>query len=106
MTGGWDGHLVIECSRAVATDVAATMLELKPSEVSKTDIADATGELANIIGGNIKALLPAYTDLSLPQVLVPTSGRVRFPATRSLCRIDATWDGGPVSVRLLHLCPD
>jgi hypothetical protein len=31
-------------------------------------VADAFGEIANVFGGNIKALLPAHVGLTLPAV--------------------------------------
>lgn len=42
------------------------------------DIADALGELANVLGGNLKALLPEGSTLSLPSV-APSAGPVPAP---------------------------
>ncbi|MCU0705946.1 MAG: chemotaxis protein CheX, partial [Fimbriiglobus sp.] len=38
------------------------------AEVTPAELADALGELANMVGGNLKALLPDGCRLSLPSV--------------------------------------
>jgi hypothetical protein len=37
-------------------------------EVGALDLVDAFGEVANVVGGNLKSLLPTQGQLSLPQV--------------------------------------
>jgi chemotaxis protein CheX len=70
------------------------------------DVADAVGELANMIGGNIKGLMPGPSVLTLPVV---ASGRFGVTprevssadAPRSVVevsRMDAVWRGDPVQV--------
>jgi chemotaxis protein CheX len=68
MTGAWEGAVTLRCSPLLARTVAATMYELQLGEPSDDQIHDALGEVANVVGGNIKALLPGPTHLSLPIV--------------------------------------
>src|SRR5262245_14915283 len=80
VTGAWDGHVVVSSSRNAAVGVAAAMLQMEPDEVTDADILDAAGELVNVIGGNVKSLLPQPSNLSLP--ITSDSGRhVRYPGT-------------------------
>jgi chemotaxis protein CheX len=39
-----------------------------PAELGCQDVCDAWGELVNMVGGNLKALLPPPTALSIPDV--------------------------------------
>ena len=66
ITGAWDGSVSLNCTEALARRVASGMFGEAPDRVSPEDIQDALGELANIIGGNIKPLFPAPNRLSLP----------------------------------------
>lgn len=63
-------------SRVQLTAAAGTVAELTraflrmdPTEpVQEADLADAFGEMANVFGGNIKALLARHVEVALPQV--------------------------------------
>ena len=49
------------------------------------DIDDALGELANVVGGNVKAVLPGPSALGLPEVGVRPRRRPRRPAASTSC---------------------
>ena len=53
----------------MSREIAGRMFSIAPEEVKEDDIRDALSELANIIAGNVKALLPAPSHLSLPTYL-------------------------------------
>ncbi|MGH8492535.1 MAG: chemotaxis protein CheX [Moraxellaceae bacterium] len=65
--GAWNGSLVVCCSRQLAQRVASTMFQCDEEEMREALWSDALGEIANIIGGNIKAMLPAPSQLGLPR---------------------------------------
>ena len=49
--------------------LARALLRIDNTEsVSPEDLVDAFGEVANVVGGNVKSLLPAHAVLSLPTV--------------------------------------
>jgi hypothetical protein len=54
--GPWSGTVTVACSPRLATMITAQMFEVAPAEASHDDIVDAVGEIANMIGGNVKAL--------------------------------------------------
>lgn len=67
-TGAWDGAVTLEVSADFAREAAATMFGMDASQASVSDTRDAIGELTNMTGGNVKALLPEPCRLSLPTV--------------------------------------
>jgi len=67
--GEWSGRAALTTSTPVAHDLARALLGMEPDEeVSDLDLVDAFGEVANVVGGNLKSLLPTQGTLSLPQV--------------------------------------
>ena len=68
-TGDWNGAVVVTCDDRLGREAAAAMFGNEPADVSGDEIADAVGELANMIGGNVKPLLPGAATLSLPTVI-------------------------------------
>jgi CheY-specific phosphatase CheX len=76
--GPWRGRVTVSCSEQLATTITAQMFEMDPAETTKAELVDAMGEIANMIGGNVKALLPGPSKLSLPlvyhgQAITPTA---------------------------------
>ncbi|MEQ1502435.1 MAG: chemotaxis protein CheX [Myxococcota bacterium] len=64
--GAWDGRVEVWLSDADARRVATAMFGEEP--IGEPELVDAIGELANITGGNVKALLPEPCGLGLPAV--------------------------------------
>src|SRR5207244_3759452 len=89
VTGAWRGHVVVRCSAAASRNAAAALLGVELDDVTPDDVTDALGELANIIGGNVKSLLPEPCALSLPHVLV--HGESGYPQVMEVCGLEATW---------------
>ncbi|MGI5169986.1 chemotaxis protein CheX [Spirillospora sp. CA-253888] len=99
VTGAWDGHVVFTCSRAASLRAASALLGVPADEVTDDDVADAVGELVNVIGGNVKSLLPDGCLLSLPHVVTgEAAGSGRWPAAVEVCRLEGVWDTEPVAV--------
>lgn len=68
VSDAWTGAVQLECSGDFGRLAAGRMFSTDPTLVSDVDLRDAMGELTNMIGGNIKSLLPAPSHLSLPEV--------------------------------------
>lgn len=66
VTGEWDGDIVIACSMRIAQWVATQLLQIPIEEITSDDVSDALGELANVVGGAVKSLMPQPSTLSLP----------------------------------------
>ena len=94
VSGEWHGMVSVELPTGVAEEVTRRMLCV--DEAFDEDVADAVGELVNMIGGNVKSLMPGPSVLSLPVV---AAGRVARPSDSvEVCRLDAVWAGTPLLV--------
>jgi hypothetical protein len=67
ISGAWHGVVEIRLDEALSIQVAAAMFRCAADQVDDARLRDALDEVANIIGGNIKALLPAPSRLSMPE---------------------------------------
>jgi chemotaxis protein CheX len=68
ITGAWEGRVLLACAQALAREAAGRMFGVPPGEVTAEQVHDALGELTNVVGGNVKALLPGMSRLGLPTV--------------------------------------
>jgi chemotaxis protein CheX len=100
ISGSWTGHVVYASSEAAARKAAAAFLAMGEDEVSPEDIADVLGELANIVGGNVKAMLPQGALLSLPQVVLAPETATKYPNAQRISGLYGVWEGEPVSVSM------
>lgn len=100
ISGSWHGHLVCACSQGAARRATAAFLATEPDEVATEDISDVLGELANILGGNVKAMLPQGCFLSLPTVVLAPQTASYFPLAERVSGLYGSWDGEPVSISL------
>jgi chemotaxis protein CheX len=98
LTGAWNGHVLVCCSAEAARQAAAAFLGMTPDEVAAEDVTDVMGELANIVGGNVKSMLPPATAVSLPHVV--TGAGSRFPMTRRICELAGAWLDEPFSISM------
>jgi chemotaxis protein CheX len=100
ISGSWTGHVVYASSTEAARKAAAAFLALETSEVSQEDVSDVLGELANIVGGNVKAMLPPGCFLSLPQVVLASESATKYPNAERVSGLYGVWDGEPVSISM------
>jgi chemotaxis protein CheX len=93
VVGPWNGSVVITTARTTAEQLSRCLLKQHaPPVIDVEDVEDALGELANVVGGNVKAVLPGPSALGLPEVgSAPAAG----PDT---CRVDLLWRGQSLSI--------
>ena len=102
ITGPWRGAVVVTCDEPTAEALTECLLRARPPAViDAEDVADALGELANVLGGNVKAALPGSSTLGLPR-----TGPIP-PAARpdDLCRVDAQWRGQSLTITVQGAAP-
>lgn len=58
--------LVLECSEKMASAAARCMFGLEQEDLAPRDLADAVGELVNILGGNIRCLISEDATIGIP----------------------------------------
>ncbi len=68
INGDWKAELRVIASRGLAESIAQSMFGAEPSELSEEEVLDALGEIANVIGGNVKGIVDQECSLSLPCV--------------------------------------
>jgi chemotaxis protein CheX len=100
ITGSWTGHVVYASSMVAAKNAAAAFLAMGADEVSPEDLSDVLGELANIVGGNVKAMLPPGCFLSLPQVVLAPETATTYPSASRISGVYGLWEGEPVNVSM------
>ncbi len=100
ITGSWNGVVVYASSTTAARRAAGAFLAMGEDEVSTEDLSDVLGELANIIGGNVKAMLPAGSLLSLPQVVLASESASKYPGAQRVSGLYGRWEGEPVSISM------
>ena len=103
IVGPWTGSVVLTCGRETALALTRALLrEHAPEVLEEEDVDDALGELANVVGGNVKAVLPGPSVLGLPEIgATPPPGR-----EADACRVDVLWRGAPLTVRVQSVPTD
>jgi CheY-specific phosphatase CheX len=101
ITGEHSATVAVQVPHALASRLATSMFALDGSEPSAEDLQDALGEIANITGGNIKALLEGECSLTLPVVIEGSSYRVRVPGGEVVNRVQFECDGLPFVVSVI-----
>ncbi|WP_104524328.1 chemotaxis protein CheX [Blastococcus atacamensis] len=102
VVGPWTGSVVLTTGRATAEALSRALLrESAPEVLEDEDVEDAFGEIANVVGGSIKAALPGPSALSLPQV--GHAPLVRNPA--DVCRVEVLWRGEPLTLSVQGALP-
>ena len=95
IVGPWNGAVVLTTGRSTAEELSRCLLaEHAPPVLDDEDVEDALGELANVVGGNVKAVLPGPSALSLPAV--GAAPAVGDPA--DVCRVDLLWRGQSLTI--------
>lgn len=100
ISGEWGGSVFVEATAAHAAQAAEAMFAADPGSLSSDEVSDALGELTNMVGGNIKGLLPGPSALSLPSVASGESYTLRVPGAEAIARVLLAGPAGPLRVSL------
>lgn len=69
LSGEWEGAVLLECDRRQACQFAGRFLSIDPPGSVDDVVRDVLGELANMIGGNLKCVLTPGIRLSMPSIV-------------------------------------
>ncbi len=100
ISGAFEGAVTLECSKSAATLLAGSMFGMTEDELTDSETTDALGELANMVGGNLKALVVQPSKISLPSVAEGDSYKVSIPGTVPSSTVHFLCEGHPVHVTL------
>jgi len=67
--GKWSGGFELRLDYGSAVALARAFLQAEDMNEFNDDVRDAIGELANVIAGNLKAILPLGTTLGAPSIV-------------------------------------
>lgn len=101
ITGAWEGAVTLDCSLDFARRAAEIMFDLEPQAADSEEIKDALGELANMLGGNLKSLLPGPAHLSLPAITEGSDYSVTVQGSELVTQTTFKSEGHAVKVSLL-----
>ncbi|HKI36531.1 MAG TPA: chemotaxis protein CheX [Gemmataceae bacterium] len=105
LTGVWEGAVTFDCPTTLARRAAGILFGTKPDETTTAELYDVVGELTNMMGGNLKALLPSPCYLSLPTVADGSDYALRILGTRVVSRAGFQCEDQPFLVTVIERLP-
>ena len=102
LAGATCGVLSVRCQREAAGNMAARMLGHDAAQADDM-IADALGEVCNMIAGNFKAKVPGMAEacmLSVPSVISGDNYELRPLTDGERCGVLLRFEGSPIEVVL------
>lgn len=85
--GDWEALLTLSVSKNLASKAASKMFSIEEGLISFEQSKDAVGELANMMAGNLKSIMPGQSKLSLPNVVEGNGPIFEIPSTEILAKI-------------------
>jgi chemotaxis protein CheX len=101
LMGDWNGAVLIECNPQQACYFAGRILAMDTPEVVDDDVRDVMGELANMVGGNMKSGMSTGVRLSMPSVMYGRDYDVRVCGSEVKERIGFQCEAGNFWVTVL-----
>jgi chemotaxis protein CheX len=103
--GAWHGAVLVRCPLALASLVTAAMFQ-GDEDPTFEEVCDALGELTNIVAGNVKALLPQPSSISLPTVALGSQYKISVVGTRIVATVPFTCASHPLVVSVVQRSED
>lgn len=105
ITGEWLGSVVLALSPELACNTAESMLGLPAGTANEDDMREVVAELANMVGGNLKSLLPGPSYLSLPSVFKANDFELQIRQALLIDDVSLHSEAGMMRVRLYAKIP-
>ena len=99
--GSWEGAIVLRVPQPLAVRIASAMFggDATPGQA---DVHDALGEIANMVAGNVKSLLPPPCRITLPVVATGRDYQVHMPGTKPSLEVGFTCEETPFLVSVVE----
>jgi chemotaxis protein CheX len=101
--GTWQGTVLLECTHAQACEFTHRLMSIDAPAAINDDVRDALGELANMLAGNLKSVLPHGIGLSMPSVVEGTDYSLRICGGNLVDRLRFGSALGAVGVTLIEM---
>jgi len=100
VVGPWTGSVASSTGAQTAAELTRALLgDYAPELLEHEDVADAFGEIANMVGGGVKGMVGVHTALSLPQVVLDSRALIS-PEAHEHSSVRAIWRGEPLEFSL------
>ena len=99
--GSWNGSVTVGCTHTLARCTAGKMFDMPAESITMEELRDAVGEVANILGGNVKTLIAGKARLSLPSVTEVDDKSVFEPSERDRMNVWFESEGERFVVQLV-----
>ena len=106
LVGAWQGAVRLDCTTSLAQRAAAALVGKPSQDLSPDEVRDTVGELANMMAGSVKALLPQPTHISLPSVADGNDYELSVRRGRLLLQCPFSCEGEPLLVSLIERDPE
>jgi chemotaxis protein CheX len=100
----WKGTVLVECDRNSARLFTGRFLSTAPPDTVNDEVRDVLGELANMIGGNLKCVLKPGARLSIPSIVDGGNYSIRMCGTKTLAKLGFRCVDGLFWVTVLGFC--
>ncbi|MDX1984826.1 MAG: chemotaxis protein CheX [Bryobacteraceae bacterium] len=101
--GEWKGAVLIECGEDLARHWTACLMSIEEPKEYGDDVEDAMGEIANMVGGNLKSVLPSGVGLSMPSVVRGRNYSIKICGGNLTSRQSFRTADGPFWVTLVEV---
>lgn len=101
VVGAWTGAVILQSPITLARTLAEQMFQ-SDRPLTLEEVRDALGELANIIAGNVKALFPGPSRISLPAVAAGSDYRFDVVDGGAVTMVSFSSNGQPLRVTLFQ----
>lgn len=100
LSGVWSGRIEVRLTRGLAMLATTAMLMQPPDSVLLSDVMDATKEIANIIAGTIKSVLPRPCSMTVPNAEIEPADFCILPRTEDSVTVFFHHAAGQLMVRV------
>jgi chemotaxis protein CheX len=101
--GPWKGATLLQCDPSEAYHFTARLMGVPQPSSFNDDVRDAMGEITNIIGGNMKPILPHGVGLSMPSVVYGRASSLRICGNVPLLRLAFSCEVGKFWLTIVGL---
>jgi CheY-specific phosphatase CheX len=105
LVGRWHGAVLLECSPSQACAFTQLLLSIEDPVTMGDDVRDTLGELANMLAGNLKSVLPAGVSLSVPSVTAGSDYTLRVCGADLVERVACSTALGVFWITLVEIAP-
>lgn len=101
--GVWHGAILLECTCRQARTFAQLLMSIEMPKAVNDDVRDTLGELANMLAGNLKSVLPRGVVLSMPSLIEGSDYSLQICGKRTIDRMQFSCAEGVIGVTLVEI---